>query len=82
MTHQVWVRSAAGLGAYVAERRAAVGLTQHELAKKAGVSREWMGRFERGTSDPSLVSAMRVLNVLQIKLLAQVPISKEDGETP
>lgn len=37
-----------GLGFAVRDARVAVGLTQAELAEKAGVSREWLNGVERG----------------------------------
>ncbi len=42
------IRSARNLGAAVREARRQHGLTQQELAQRAGVSREWLGRLEQG----------------------------------
>jgi len=71
MTHRTFVRTASGLGAYAAEQRELRGLTQSQLAQRAGVSREWVGRFERGENAPSLVSVMRVLKVLNVRIYAE-----------
>lgn len=44
------------------------GLTQQQLADRAGVTRQLVARLENGTGDPSLSSALRVLNALDITL--------------
>ncbi|HZX02856.1 helix-turn-helix domain-containing protein [Kribbella sp.] len=51
------------LGAEVRAERHRRGLSQAELAARAGVSREWLGRLEHGA--PRL-EADRVLAVLQV----------------
>lgn len=71
MTQITRMRSARGVGAYAADKREQRGLTQTELAKLAGVSREWVSRFERGDGSPSLRAVMDVLRVLGVGLLAQ-----------
>lgn len=71
MTHQMLLRSARGLGAYAAERREQLGITQADLARRVGVSREWVSRFERGDGSPSLRAVMDVTRELGIELLAQ-----------
>ena len=38
----------ADLGALVAERREQRGLSQEQLAKNAGVTRDWLARFMDG----------------------------------
>lgn len=71
MTQITRMRSARGVGAYAAEKREQRGLTQTELAKLAGVSREWVSRFERGDGSPSLRAVMDVLRVLDVDLIAR-----------
>lgn len=65
------MRSARGVGAYAAERRELRGLTQAELARRTGVSRAWVSRFERGDGSPSLRAVMDVLRELGVDLLAE-----------
>lgn len=65
------MRSAGGIGAYAAERREKLGLTQIELAQRVGVSREWVSRFERGDGSPSLRSVMHAMHELGVHLFAQ-----------
>lgn len=64
------MHSAQGIGAYVAQQRELRGLTQAELARRVGVSREWVSRFERGDGSPSLRSVMEVMCELGIVFLA------------
>ncbi|MGO1539502.1 MAG: helix-turn-helix domain-containing protein [Leucobacter sp.] len=71
MTQVTRMRSARGIGAYAAERREQQGITQAELAQRAGVSREWVSRFERGDGSPSLRSVMTVLRALNVELFAE-----------
>ncbi len=44
--------------------RKAVGLTQKELAKKAGVSQSLIARIERGTVDPRLSTLKKIVDVI------------------
>lgn len=46
------------------ERRAAAGLTQEELGRKAGVSRQTIISIEGGRYDPSLELALRLGRLL------------------
>ncbi|MGO3146380.1 MAG: helix-turn-helix domain-containing protein [Leucobacter sp.] len=71
----VYLRSPAGLGAYVAERREQLGLTQSELAKKAGVSRSWVARFESDSSPATFDRVMRTLTALGVDAVMRL---KED----
>lgn len=51
------------------ERR---GLTQAQLADKAGVNRQWLNRLESGKGNPTLRSILTVLAALGLEL-AVVP---------
>lgn len=70
------MRSARGMGAFVAERRENLGLTQQELADRAGVSRAWVARFERDGSSAVLFRVMDTLNALGV----QVEMTTQPGE--
>lgn len=58
------VRAASDFGALVAERREGLNLSQAELARRAGVTREWVVRLENGASAVTLFRLMRVLREL------------------
>jgi transcriptional regulator with XRE-family HTH domain len=60
--------------------RIAAGLTQEELAAKAGVSREYIGYIERGKNMPTVtmfIKLCRAMNIYAPDLLKRVvPRSK------
>jgi len=56
------------LGLVIKAKREAKGLTQHELAKKADVDRNYIGMLERGERNPSYMSLMKVANGLNMKI--------------
>ncbi|MBP1325809.1 HTH-type transcriptional regulator/antitoxin HipB [Leucobacter exalbidus] len=73
------MRSARGMGAFVAERRENLGLTQQELADRAGVSRSWVARFERDGSSAVLLRVMDTLAVLGVTM--EMLFSNESNES-
>lgn len=58
------VRSAADLGAAIAEIRRGQGMTQEELARQGGLSRTWLAKLETGHSTPVLEHLLRLLRRL------------------
>ena len=71
------VRAASDFGALVAERREVLNLSQAELARRAGVTREWVVRLEKGSTAVTLFRLMRVLRELNLV----VDVSEvDDGE--
>lgn len=56
------VRTMADVGAVVRDARERAGLTQVELARRAGVSREWLIKVERARTAAEM---WRVLDVLE-----------------
>lgn len=52
------------LGMEVRRLRVAAGLTQAELADRAGVSRRWLGQMERGHLRAETDKVMRVVRAL------------------
>jgi transcriptional regulator with XRE-family HTH domain len=48
------------------------GLTQEELAKKAGISRAYLARLETGRHDPHLSRLRTLARVLRVKVSALV----------
>jgi len=49
---------------HVKDRRLALGLTQEQLAERAGVSRQTIISIEGGRYDPSLALAMKLASLL------------------
>jgi transcriptional regulator with XRE-family HTH domain len=54
-------------GKNVQEGRRETGLTQDELALKAKVHRSYMGRIERGESNPPLFTVYKIATALKKK---------------
>ena len=52
------------LGMEIRRLRLAAGLTQAELAERAGVSRRWVGQVERGHLRAEADKVMRVVRAL------------------
>lgn len=68
--HEILVR----LGQAIRSRRHALGLSQEDLAHRAGIDRSHMGKLERGERNVTLLNVERVANVLDVlpsTLLAQ-----------
>ena len=53
-------------GKRVRERRLALGLTQQELADRAGLQRSYIGEIELGRRNVTLKSAAKIAKVLQV----------------
>lgn len=62
------VRSIRDLAAAVRGRRIDLGLSQADLASRAGVSRKWVYEFEAGKSAAELALLLRVLDSLGLAL--------------
>lgn len=60
--------SARDLAAVARGRRRSLGLSQEDLARRAGVSRQWLGMFERGKRTAELGLAIRLLDTLGLDL--------------
>lgn len=63
------IESIRDLGALARGRRLELGLTQAELASRAGVSRQWVSGFEAGKPGAELRLVIRLLNALDLHLL-------------
>ena len=48
------------LGLIIKAKRELEGLTQHELAEKANVDRNYIGMLERGERNPSYLSLLKI----------------------
>ena len=62
------IRSIGDLAAAVRGRRRDLGLTQAQLATRAGVSRKWVYEFEAGKPSAELRLILRVLDALDLNL--------------
>jgi len=48
--------------------RLQIGLTQEKVAKKTGLTREYIARLEQGIHDPSLSVLVKLAKVLKVKV--------------
>lgn len=62
------IRSIRDIAAAVRGRRKELGLSQDQLAKRAGVSRKWISEFEAGKPTAELGLVLRVLDELGFRL--------------
>ncbi len=62
--HQTLTR----FGLNVRRRREAIGLSQEALAEKADLDRTYISGIERGTRNPTILSAARVAAALKTSL--------------
>ncbi|HPD01805.1 MAG TPA: helix-turn-helix transcriptional regulator [Eubacteriales bacterium] len=60
----------------LADKRKQAGLTKVELARKAGVSRQYLIRIENGLSMPSLIVLHRLASALECDMGELVRISE------
>ncbi len=62
------INSVRDVAASVRGRRKELGLSQAELAARAGVSREWLNAFETGKPTVEFSHVLRLLDALHLKL--------------
>ena len=62
------IRTVSDLGLLLRERRRELGLRQEELAERIGVSRQWVGKVEKGPRHADLVLVLRVIGALRLVL--------------
>ena len=66
------IRTPAELGAVLRDRRKQLKLDQAALAKRIGVSRQWVIEVERGHARAELGLVLRAIDVLDIHLDATI----------
>jgi y4mF family transcriptional regulator len=66
------IRTPADLGAVLRDRRKQLKLDQAALAKRIGVSRQWVIEVERGHARAELGLVLRAIDVLDIHLGATI----------
>lgn len=62
------IRSGPSLGVAIRDRRQSQGLTQADLASRAGVSRQWLSQLENGKPSVEFGKVLVVLDVLDLHL--------------
>lgn len=65
------LRTATDMGLAIRARRRALGLRQHELAAKVGVSRQWIVEIERGKPRAELGLLLHTIATLGLQLRMQ-----------
>jgi transcriptional regulator with XRE-family HTH domain len=68
MSNEVTVTGWVKLGGLIRDARASQGLSQVELAARAGVSRSWLARVEAGHRGAELEPLLRLLAALDLSL--------------
>ena len=52
-------------------KREALGLSQHQLAKRLGITQTFLSEIERGRKNPSLEQFFRIYEALEIKVFPE-----------
>jgi transcriptional regulator with XRE-family HTH domain len=71
------INSIRDLAALARGRRRALGLSQAELAERAGVSRQWVSGFEAGNPGAELRLVIALLDSLGLRLLVGEPAGSD-----
>jgi y4mF family transcriptional regulator len=69
----MFIRTPADLGAAIRDRRKTLNLSQGELAKRAGVGRQWLVAVEHGKPGAELAMVLRVLDAISMPLMTGAP---------
>lgn len=70
------------LGQRIREARQASGLSQEELAFKAGVHRTYLGLIERGNSNITLVNYAKIVDALGISMHQLFVVPESQSQAP
>ncbi|MCP3380170.1 MULTISPECIES: helix-turn-helix domain-containing protein [unclassified Bradyrhizobium] len=77
------IRTATDLGAVIRDRRKRLKLDQSSLAKRIGVSRQWVIEIEQGHPRAELGLVLRALDALDIRVDASSePTNSRTAEKP
>ena len=71
------IRTASELGLAIRSRRRELKLDQAELARRVGVTRQWVIDIEKGKPRAELELVMRALHALELTLLVEDPASRQ-----
>jgi y4mF family transcriptional regulator len=77
----MFIRTPADLGAVIRDRRKQLGLDQSTLAKRIGVSRQWVIGVERGHARAAMGLVLRAIDALGIRLDADTQPMSRHGST-
>jgi len=78
--NRTWtIRNPADLGRAIAGVRAAKGLTQAELASRAGIGRSYLAQLEAGASQLVLERSLRALRRMGASVTVTLPGNDEQG---
>lgn len=75
-SHQLFL----SFGRAVRERRTSLGLSQEELADRAGLHRTYVGSIERGERNPSLLNIARLAKALRVRPSELMPELARGGK--
>ena len=73
------IRDWTKLGSTIRAERKRAGLTQAELAKKAGTARSWIARVETGHRGAELEPVLRLLSALDLSLILRSGEPRAEG---
>lgn len=66
------VGASAVLGKVIKKHRERVGISQEDLATYSGLNRTFIGEVERGETNPSFETLLKIAATLQVELSAMV----------
>lgn len=73
------MKSISGCAAFITEARLRAGLSQHELAERAGTSQPAIARLESGQANPTVATIERILAATGFRLHCELtPIEPAD----
>lgn len=73
-------RSNLALGRVIARLREAAGISQEELAERAGVHRTYISQLERGIKSPTLNILVEVSGALGVRASELVRLTEEEAD--
>ena len=75
------IRTPADLGALIRDRRIKLALDQQSLARKVGVSRQWIVEVEKGKPRAEIGLLLRTIDALGIQLMTEEEASGKKRHT-
>ena len=69
------------LGVQVRQLRKAQGMTQEEFSQRSGLSVDYIGKIERGTTSPTVESLEQVARGLGVKIRTLFDLYEEDAQS-
>jgi len=79
MSRRFYLKNAQSVGDLVRRARRDQGLDQTALARRVGVSRQWISEIENGKSSVELALVLRTFAALDLQILA-IPRSSADAQ--